>query len=195
MTTKKSSSKGQGKFTEKSTPFHGRVAEGTAVRLTRSGAVPDLISGRIAVTTETITMNRPKLTKLLLNVTFQRGLVPVHVVISPESTVGDLIAAALRRYSKEGRRPMIPSLDPSGFDLHYSQFTLERLSPDEKLNELGSRNFFLCAKQAVANGHGGIGIGIGEMAAAPRSSSRCSKETEEVIGGGAVLFRFMEFML
>ena len=36
-----------------------------------------------------------------------------------------LIAAALRKYSKEGRRPILAANEPSGFDLHYSQFSLE----------------------------------------------------------------------
>ncbi|XP_076960841.1 uncharacterized protein At4g22758-like [Bidens hawaiensis] len=151
MTTKKNSPK-KARLTEKWMPFNGRVAEDIAVEFTR-----------------------PKLTKLLLKVTVQRSLVPMNVLISPESTVGDLIAAALRQYSKEGRRPVFPTINPPGFDLHYSQFCLERLSPDEKLNELGSRNFFLCPKQE-AGSSGGIGIGYGGMTA----SSTCSEETREV---------------
>ncbi|KAI7729748.1 hypothetical protein M8C21_026127 [Ambrosia artemisiifolia] len=139
---------------------------------------------------ERLTMTRPKLTKLLLNVTVERSLVPVHVIISPESTVGDLIAAALRQYSKEGRWPVIPLVNYHGFDLHYSQFCLESLSRDEKLNELGSRNFFLCSNQSVTvSGSNGSG-----MTASP-SSSTCSKDTGEVMRGGTVLLRFMEFML
>lgn len=63
--------------------------------------------------------------KLLLKVTMMRSLGPVLVVMSPESTVGDLVAATLRQYVKEGRRPILPSGDPSQFDLHYSQFSLE----------------------------------------------------------------------
>ncbi len=65
------------------------------------------------------------MTKLLLNVTVQRSLGPVQVVMSPDSTVEDLIASALRQYEKEGRRLALPTMDPAGFDLHYSQFSLE----------------------------------------------------------------------
>ncbi|OVA07688.1 hypothetical protein BVC80_1827g50 [Macleaya cordata] len=66
------------------------------------------------------------LTKLLLNVTIQRSLGPVQVVTSPEKTVGELIEAALQIYVKEKRRPFLTETDPQCFELHYSQFSLER---------------------------------------------------------------------
>ncbi|KAJ4951646.1 hypothetical protein NE237_028478 [Protea cynaroides] len=66
-----------------------------------------------------------RLMKLLLKVTIQRSLGAIQVVMLSESVVGDLIAAAVRLYAKEGRRPLLPSTDPAGFDLHYSQFSLE----------------------------------------------------------------------
>ncbi|KVH90647.1 uncharacterized protein LOC112521234 [Cynara cardunculus var. scolymus] len=203
MSTRKSSPKRQGKnkkerLAEKSMSFHGRLAEDMVVKLIRPRTVPNLVTGRVAVTTETMPL--PKLTKLLLNVTVQRSLGPVQVLISPESTVGDLIAAALRQYSKEGRRPILPSLDPSGFHLHYSQFSLESLAPEETLNELGSRNFFLCPKQASSiagnnGGHGEIGVGYGGMTTSTPPSSSCSNEADKVTKGGAGWLRFMEFML
>ncbi|XP_071711346.1 uncharacterized protein [Rutidosis leptorrhynchoides] len=196
MSMKKSSSKGnvknkKGKLTEKSMSFHGRSAEDMVGKLIRPRTVPDLISGRTVTSTDSVTISRPKLTKLLVNVTVQRSLGVVHVLISPESTVGDLIAAVLRQYVKEGRRPVFPSLDASGFDLHYSQFSLESLSPDEKLNELGSRNFFLCPKRpaTIAGSSSGDRVGYGGV---PASTSTCSKEAEK---GGAGWLRFMEFML
>ncbi|KAD2262710.1 hypothetical protein R6Q59_011691 [Mikania micrantha] len=183
---KKSSPKGPVKnkkerLPEKSMSFNGRVSEDMAGKLTRPRTVPNLISGRSVVVTEP--MRLPKLTKLLIKVTIQRSLGPVHVLISPESTVGGLIAAALRQYSKEGRRPVFPSIDPSGFDLHYSQFSLQSLSPDATLKELGSRNFFVCPKQSA---HGETGGMTGS------SASTCSKEATN---GGAVWLKFMEFML
>lgn len=125
-TTKKSGQKSQVMNKKgKSMSFHGRVADDMAEKLIRPRTVPDLMSGTSAFTNETMTITRPKLTKLLLNVTVSRSLGPVHVLISPESSVGDLIAAVLRQYVKEGRRPIFPSMDPNGFDLHYSQFSLE----------------------------------------------------------------------
>ncbi|KAJ4954978.1 hypothetical protein NE237_011761 [Protea cynaroides] len=91
--------------------------------------------------------NYHKLTKILLHVTIDRSLGPVHVLLSSESTVGDLIKAALDVYLKEKRRPLLIETDPHCFELHYSQFALESLNPSEKLMNLGSRNFFLCSKQ------------------------------------------------
>ncbi|XVF10749.1 hypothetical protein REPUB_Repub07fG0209600 [Reevesia pubescens] len=85
-----------------------------------------------------------RLTKLLLNVNIESSLGPVHVVMSSENTVNDLIKAAIEIYVKEKRRPLLEETDPKFFQLHYSQFCLESLKPGEKLINLGSRNFFLC---------------------------------------------------
>ncbi|KDP25585.1 hypothetical protein JCGZ_20741 [Jatropha curcas] len=87
-----------------------------------------------------------KLTKLLLNVNIERSLGPVHVILAPENTVKDLIKAAIEIYVKEKRRPLLKDTNPDCFALHYSQFSLESLKPDEKLINLGSRNFFMCSK-------------------------------------------------
>ena len=67
----------------------------------------------------------PRLTKLLLNVTIERSLGPIHVVISPENKVRDLTKTALEIYAREKRRPLLPETDPHCFELHYSQFSLE----------------------------------------------------------------------
>ncbi|MQL90249.1 hypothetical protein Taro_022835 [Colocasia esculenta] len=91
-----------------------------------------------------------RLTRLLINVTVQRSLGPVQVVVPPESMVAELIKAAVEAYAKEGRRPLLPDTDPGAFELHYSQFSLESLSREEKLMNLGSRNFFLCHKPRPA---------------------------------------------
>lgn len=95
--------------------------------LPRPRTVPDLLARkRLAQASAAAAADeKPRLTKLLLNVSLQGSVGPVHVMTTPESTVGDLIAAALRQYQKEGRRPILPTADPSGFDLHYSQFSLE----------------------------------------------------------------------
>ncbi|MCD7446958.1 hypothetical protein HAX54_020736 [Datura stramonium] len=87
-----------------------------------------------------------KLTKLLLNVNIQNSLGPVHVVMPPENTVGELIRVAIEIYVKEKRRPLLPSSDPLCYELHYSQFSLENLKREEKVVNLGCRSFFLCPK-------------------------------------------------
>lgn len=88
--------------------------------------------------------------KALVTVAVQRSLWPLHVMASAEWRVADLVAAAVELYVREGRRPLLPSADPSAFGLHYSQFSLESLDPEEKLMELGSRSFFLCPRATAA---------------------------------------------
>ena len=115
-------------ISERSSSFHGQMIPATTTppttpQLRRPKTVPDMVMYRTA--TMPPTELKPKLTKLLLNVTIQGSVGAVQVVMSPESTVGDLAAAAVRQYEKEGRRPIFPSVDSSRFDLHYSQFSLE----------------------------------------------------------------------
>ncbi|KAF9591120.1 hypothetical protein IFM89_002075 [Coptis chinensis] len=146
-----------GKLPEKAASFHGRNQANQPI-LRRPKTDPDLLSNRKLAGMLSETM--PKLTKLLLNVTIERSLGAVHVVMSPESTVGDLIAAAVRQYNKEGRRPFLSTTEASHFDLHYSPFSLESLDREEKLMKLGSRNFFMCRSKAAD--------------AAPITSAKCS---------------------
>lgn len=174
------------KLSEKSSSFHGRlpVMISAEKQLRRPKTLPDLLPDRnlAGVSPEA----RPKkLTKLLLNVTIQGSVGAVQVIMSPENTVEDLVAAAARQYVKECRRPILPTTDSSGFDLHYSQFSLESLERDEKLIELGSRNFFLCPKKAVTDG-GGDGT---------TSSSSCSKEAVKASKTGIPWLKFMDFLL
>lgn len=116
----------RGKLTHKSSSFHGQSPFAIAEELRRPKTVPNLVPYQNAVGTPPPQQEgRPRLTKLLLNMTIQGSLGPVQVVMTPESTVSDLIAAAVRLYAKECRRPILPTTDPSMFDLHYSQFSLE----------------------------------------------------------------------
>ncbi|XVF51629.1 hypothetical protein PTKIN_Ptkin04bG0199800 [Pterospermum kingtungense] len=92
-----------------------------------------------------------RLTKLLLKVNIESSLGPVHVVMSSENTVNDLIKVAVEIYVKEKRRPLLKETDPKLFQLHYSQFSLESLKAEEKLINLGSRNFFLCLKPSSSS--------------------------------------------
>lgn len=116
----------RGRLAEKSSSFHSHtVAAGTMSggQIQRPKTVPDLVPVRKhAVVDVAPPRQRPK---LLVKVTMMGSLGPVQVVMPPESTVEDLVAAAVRQYVKEGRRPILPSTDHSDFDLHYSQFSLE----------------------------------------------------------------------
>ncbi|KAL0436993.1 UNVERIFIED_CONTAM: hypothetical protein Sradi_0407200 [Sesamum radiatum] len=180
----------KGRLSEKASSFHGKGAGVVAEMLPRPRTVPELLVGRRAGGTavdEGVAQGKPpKFTKLLLNVTIQRSLGPVHVLMPPEATVEELIAAAIRQYVKEARRPVLPSTDASAFDLHYSQFSLESLDREEKLVELGSRNFFLCPKRAAAESGG---------AAVSPGTSNCSKEAGPATKKGLPWLKFMDFLL
>lgn len=118
----------KGRLAEKAMSFSGQSGGSTAVLLQRPRTVPDLLAGRrcsSAGSSQAAVQFPPKLTKLLLNVTIQRSTGALQVLISPDSTVDDLIAAALRQYVKEGRRPVLPSTTAAHYGLHYSQFSLE----------------------------------------------------------------------
>lgn len=173
--------------------FHVQSSESsTSELLRRPRTVPDLLSaGRISAGTGNWpeVKDKLKLTKLLLNVTIQRSIGPVHVLISLESTVQDLIAAALRQYSKEGRRPVLTSVNPADCDLHYSQFSLESLDREEKLIGLGSRNFFLCPKTSNSDG-------AGAGTSSSSSSSSCAKQADKATATKISFpwLKFMDFM-
>ncbi|KAF0903308.1 hypothetical protein E2562_026584 [Oryza meyeriana var. granulata] len=74
-----------------------------------------------------------RLTRLLLNVTVEQSLWPVHVVLGADCTVADLVRAAVAVYVREGRRPPLPGHSVSaaggdaaaGFELHFSKYSLE----------------------------------------------------------------------
>lgn len=119
----------KGKLSDKASSFHVRGGDVAPELLSRPRTVPDLFHGRgsggSSAEDVVALVTVPKLTKLLVNVTIQRSLGAVKVVLPLEATAEDLIAAALRQYKKEARLPLLHSIDSSGFDLHYSQFSLE----------------------------------------------------------------------
>ncbi|KAI3837265.1 hypothetical protein MKW92_026600 [Papaver armeniacum] len=170
---------GGNKVTERSASFHGKgLVANQANLLRRPKTDPDLLAGMRnksngGIFSSPQSENIPKLTKLLLNVTVQRSLGPIHVVMSPDSTVGDLITMVVKQYFKEGRRPSLSTTNASDFNLHYSQFSLESLDKEEKLIQLGSRNFFLCPK--IKNDD----VGFGPFLTAS-SSNPCSNQAERV---------------
>ncbi|XP_055832853.1 uncharacterized protein At4g22758-like [Solanum dulcamara] len=179
----------KGKLSEKSMSFQGYISGRTSEMSRRPRTVPDLFSVKGSAAGSPPELHvRPKLTKLLLNVTIQRSLGPVQVLISPESTVHDLIVAAVRQYSKEGRRPALSSTDFSDYNLHYSQFSLASLGRAEKLMALGTRNFFLCPKKLCAE--------TSMCSDLTASSSRWKKQAHtDVISIDLPWPKFMDFML
>lgn len=178
------------KLSEKSSSFHGKIPvtmQTDQKELRRPKTVPDLLQDRSFVSLSP--ESRPKkLTKLLLNVTIQGSVGALQVIMSPENTVADLSAVAVKQYIKECRRPILPTTDPCGFDLHYSQFCLESLGREEKLIELGSRNFFLCPTRAVEDDSSNSNVRTS-------SSSTCSKEAGKASKTGIPWLKFMDFLL
>ncbi|MCD7464191.1 hypothetical protein HAX54_052265 [Datura stramonium] len=178
----------KGKLSEKSMSFQGYISGSTSEMSRRPRTVPELFNGKESAAGSPPELPvRPKLTKLLLNVTIQRSLGAIQVLISPESTVNDLIAAAVRQYSKEGRRPALCSKDFSDYDLHYSQFSLDSLDRAEKLMALGTRNFFLCPKKFAAE--------TSMCSDLTASSSRCKKQADTDISIDLPWPKFTDFML
>ncbi|CAN4116301.1 unnamed protein product [Withania somnifera] len=172
------------RLSEKSKSFHGQSSGNNKqdFLLRRPRTVPDLLAGgrnSSGESSKKVNIRQMKLMKLLLNVTIQRSVGPVQVVIAMESTVADLIAAALRQYLKEGRRPFLSSVDADYYDLHYSQFSLESLEKEEKLNALGSRNFFMCPKNGGAT----------------TSSLSCGKQADTSTKISLPCLKFMDFLL
>ncbi|XP_010557386.1 PREDICTED: uncharacterized protein At4g22758-like [Tarenaya hassleriana] len=172
----------RGKLPEKSMSFHGRstISSPSTAELRRPKTLLELLSkGKIVGTLAPPLSSSatPRLTKLLLNVTVQGSAGAVQIIMLPDATVGDLISASVRQYVKEGRRPFLPASEPSRFDLHYSQFSLESIGRDEKLISLGSRNFFLCSGKSMAADGG--------------ATPTCSKEAEKVTKTG---FQWLKFM-
>ena len=94
----------KGKLAQRSLSFHSGIPMTMApqAELRRPKTLLDLLSGRSV--SGLLPEGGPRLTKVLLNLTVQRSLEPVQVVMSPDSTVGDVIAAALWQYAKEGQR-------------------------------------------------------------------------------------------
>ncbi|XP_060197049.1 uncharacterized protein At4g22758-like [Lycium barbarum] len=170
------------RLSEKSKSFHGQTSGSSSSKpelLRRPKTVPDLLAGRRTESTAVNIRPMEKFMKLLVNVTIQRSVGPVQVLISLESTVVDLIAAALGQYSKEGRRPVLSSIDTADYDLHYSQFSLESLKREEKLNALGSRNFFMCPRNGGPT----------------TSSSSCGKQADTSTKIPLPWLKFMDFLL
>ncbi|KAF9684596.1 hypothetical protein SADUNF_Sadunf04G0134700 [Salix dunnii] len=183
------------RLTAKASSFHGKLpVDIPEERIRRPKTLPDLLAVRNHPAT--VPEVRPKLTKVLVNVTVQGSVGAVQVLMSPESTVGELIAATIQQYTKEGRRPVIPN-DSSRLDLHYSQFSLESLDREEKVMALGSRNFFLCQKKTAMDG---ASCGRGSGGLTTTSSPSCSKEVEKEVAkshgvGIHPWLKFMDFLL
>ncbi|KAF7016392.1 unnamed protein product [Triticum aestivum] len=183
---------------QRSASFHGRGAEQRhQLPKQRPKTQPDLLAGvrgrsfRAADGGEPLAELAVRRTpsKVLVNVTVQRSLWPLHVMASAEWSVADLVAASVGIYVKEGRRPLLPATDPSTFGLHYSQFSLESLDPREKVMELGSRSFFLCPRSSSA----AVQTSSSSCSSAGASGVRNAGEAPTSAGEPPAWLRYMPF--
>ncbi|GAU23000.1 hypothetical protein TSUD_98290 [Trifolium subterraneum] len=180
----------RGKLPEKSSSFYGQnSATAASVKIRRPKTMPELLPDRNRAAMTTAAEIFPRVPpKLLLKVTTMGSLGPVQVLMTPESTVGDLITAAVQLYVKEGRRPILPSNEGSCFDLHYSQFSLESLDRNVKLREIGSRNFFMCPKNSIGENENGGDDSV------TTSFGSCSTQAEKPCKGFGWLSKVYSFL-
>lgn len=106
-------------------PWEMRFQSKLAEARTNSKALSRTCRKIVTIQRNSAAISEQKLTKLLVKVNLQNSVGPVHVVMSPENTVRELMKAAIEIYVKEKRRPLLPSSDSRCYELHYSQFSLE----------------------------------------------------------------------
>lgn len=169
---------GRSSQTQKTWEASSKLKNNTSVTMRRPKTHPELLN-RDQWEYRSGTNNRVDLAlganKLLVNVTVARSIGPLRALLSKDATVEDAIKATLVLYAKEGRKPLL-SNDPASFGLHYSQFCINCLNPGDKVEDLGSRTFFLWSKEAANKSvHGG------DTTVTARSSlSSCRREIQSI---------------
>ncbi|TVU30172.1 hypothetical protein EJB05_21782, partial [Eragrostis curvula] len=81
--------------------------------------------------------------KVLVSVTVEGSVGPVKAMVRLSASVGEAIAAVVERYAREGRSPRLDPAAAEGFQLHHSHFCLESLNKNDKIGDVGGRNFYL----------------------------------------------------
>ncbi|XP_002967649.2 uncharacterized protein At4g22758 [Selaginella moellendorffii] len=81
--------------------------------------------------------------KTLVTVTVLGSTGPLRMVVTSDATVKEVMKMALLKYAHEGR---VPALGRSTreFELYDSQFSSQALKPDDRIANMGTRNFVLC---------------------------------------------------
>uniref|UniRef100_A0A8R7UKP1 DUF7054 domain-containing protein n=2 Tax=Triticum urartu TaxID=4572 RepID=A0A8R7UKP1_TRIUA len=88
-------------------------------------------------------------------------------MVSLGSSIRDAIAAVVERYHREGRSPRLDPASADSFQLHHSHFSLQSLNKNDKIGEVGGRNFYLHKNDggnglALQRGEPGVHSGGGE---------------------------------
>ncbi|VAI34388.1 hypothetical protein VPH35_091244 [Triticum aestivum] len=105
--------------------------------------------------------------KVVVNVTVEGSAGPVRAMVSLGSSIRDAIAAVVERYHREGRSPRLDPASAESFQLHHSHFSLQSLNKNDKIGEVGGRNFYLHKSGgtnglALQRGEPGVHSGGGE---------------------------------
>ncbi|KAE8792297.1 hypothetical protein D1007_33079 [Hordeum vulgare] len=107
--------------------------------------------------------------KVVVNVTVEGSAGPVRAMVSLGSSIRDAIAAVVERYHREGRSPRLDPASADSFQLHHSHFSLQSLNKNDKIGQVGGRNFYLHKNDgsnglALQRGEPGAHSGGGEIA-------------------------------
>ncbi|PAN06044.1 hypothetical protein PAHAL_1G214200 [Panicum hallii] len=81
--------------------------------------------------------------KVVVSVTVEGSVGPVKAMVRLDASVGEAIAAVVERYAREGRSPRLEPAAAEGFQLHHSHFSLQSLNKNDKIGDVGGRNFYL----------------------------------------------------
>ncbi|KAL5211701.1 hypothetical protein ABZP36_022548 [Zizania latifolia] len=81
--------------------------------------------------------------KVVVSVTVEGSVGPVKAMVRLGASVGEAIAAVVERYGKEGRSPRLDPAATEAFRLHHSHFCLQSLNKNDKIGDVGGRNFYL----------------------------------------------------
>nr|XP_004497274.1 uncharacterized protein LOC101502010 [Cicer arietinum] len=104
------------RLTDNSSSFYGTATTVSGSQFWRPKTMQDLVPYRKRAAMTTVSEVLPRQPpKLLLKVMIMGSLGAVQVLMTPKSSVGDLIAAAMRQYVKEGRRPIFITLITTSF--------------------------------------------------------------------------------
>ncbi|GJM84933.1 hypothetical protein PR202_ga00648 [Eleusine coracana subsp. coracana] len=112
---------------------------------------PDSPFGRSPSAASLAKLNASEEAKVVVSVTVEGSVGPVKAMVRLGASVGEAIAAVLERYAREGRSPRLDPAAAEGFQLHHSHFSLESLNKNDKIGDVGGRNFYL-HKNGGSNG-------------------------------------------
>ncbi|KAK1615546.1 hypothetical protein QYE76_021063 [Lolium multiflorum] len=81
--------------------------------------------------------------KVVVSVTVEGSAGPVKAMVRLGSSIREAIAAVVERYDREGRSPRLDPASADCFQLHHSHFCLQSLNKNDKIGDVGGRNFYL----------------------------------------------------